>query len=177
MGSHSELTVNQADLAWVTERSTGGEVVCHRRKLAAATAGRALGCGLYRVPPGAPSWPRHYHTANEEAIYVLSGTGSLLVGDDELPLRAGDYVALPVGAEYAHKVKNDTDTELVFLCFSQMVEPDVVVYPDSGKVGLFVGVAPGGSPADVKLKTFLRLDATVDYWAGEEDAGSEGEQR
>ena len=165
--ARTDLVVNQEDLEWATETSTDGEVVFHRKKLAAQTAGRALGCGIYRVPPQSRSWPRHYHTANEEAIYVLSGTGSLLVGDAELPLRAGDYVALPTGADHAHKVVNETDTELVFLCMSQMVEPDVVVYPDSGKVGIFIGAAPGGPPEDATLKTFLKLDATVDYWDGE----------
>jgi uncharacterized cupin superfamily protein len=166
--SASGLIVNEAEVEWATETSAAGEVVFERKKLGAATAGRALGAGLYRVPPGSRSWPRHYHTANEEAIYVISGTGRLHVGDDAHALRAGDYVALPTGAEHAHKVVNDTETELVFLCFSQMVEPDVVGYPDSGKVGLFVGVAPGGPPSEAKLKTFLSLDATVDYWDGEE---------
>lgn len=162
-----KLIVNQDDLEWQSEATPLGDVAFFRKKLAAATAGRALGCSLYRVPARSRSWPRHFHAANEEALYVLSGTGSLFVGDEDLPLRAGDYVALPTGAAHAHKIVNDTDVELVFLCFSQMVEPDVVVYPDSNKVGLFVGAPPGGAVEDSALKTFLPLDADVDYWDGE----------
>lgn len=49
-----------------------------------------------------------------------------------------------------------------------MIEPDVTVYPDTGKVGLFAGAAPGGPKEKRTLHTYLRTEATVDYWEGEE---------
>ena len=49
-----------------------------------------------------------------------------------------------------------------------MIEPDVIVYPDSGQVGIFGGAAPGG-PKEVRtFSKFLRGDAEVGYYVGEE---------
>lgn len=154
-------------IEWQAESSPDGSARRFRKKLGATAGGRALGCSLYRIPPGAKPWPRHYHCANEEALYVLSGEGTLALGDRSVPLRAGDYVALPAGAAHAHGVANDSQEDLVFLCVSTMVHPDVVVYPDSAKVGIFAGTAPGGPPDESTLKAFLPLSAAVDYWKDE----------
>jgi hypothetical protein len=47
------------------------------------------------------------------------------------------------------------------------VEPDVMVYPDSGKVGIFGGAAPGGPKEKRTLSKFLRGDVEVGYYDGE----------
>jgi hypothetical protein len=49
-----------------------------------------------------------------------------------------------------------------------MVEPEVMVYPDSGKVGVFGGAAPGGPKEERTFSKFLRGDAEVGYYDGEE---------
>jgi uncharacterized cupin superfamily protein len=49
---------------------------------------------------------------------------------------------------------------LRYLCFSTMREPEVLVYPDSDKIGVR-GEAPGAPNKN------LRADAEVDYWEGE----------
>jgi uncharacterized cupin superfamily protein len=49
------------------------------------------------VSPGRTAWPYHYHTANEEAIYILHGAGTLRVGNVRSTVTAGDYIALPAG--------------------------------------------------------------------------------
>ena len=162
------FVVRAGDVPWQAESSTGGRVRFERKKLGAAAGGRRLGCSLVRMDAGSPSWPRHYHTANEEAVYVLDGRGTLVAGDERIPIAAGDYAALPAGPAHAHKVVNESEGELVFLCFSTMVHPDVVVYPDSGKIGVFVGSAPGGAPEESELKRFLDGSAEIDYWRDEE---------
>jgi uncharacterized cupin superfamily protein len=168
MAKPRDHVIHEGDLPWQEEAAPGGRGRFFRKKLGSAAGGRALGCGLVRIPPRTRSWPRHWHSANEEAVYVLAGRGTLHVGDEALALRAGSYAALPAGAELAHRVENDSDEELVFLCFSTMVAPDVVVYPDSNKVGVFVGSPPGGPPEAVTLKRFLDLAAEVPYWKDEE---------
>jgi len=96
-------------------------------------------------------------------MYVLEGWGTLRIGGEEVRVSKGDYVALPARAEAAHQIVNDTETVLRYLCFSTMEAPDVMVYPDSGKVGIFGGAAPGG-PKEVRtFSKFLRGDAEVDY--------------
>ncbi len=113
------------------------------------------------------AWPYHYHAANEEAIYVLEGDGALRIGDKEIQISKGDYITCPAGKE-EHQIINSSDKELRYLCFSTMIEPDVIIYPDSNKVGIFAGSAPGGPKEKRTLHKYLRGDAEVDYWDGEE---------
>lgn len=138
-----------------------------RRRLGTAAGGERLGCSWYELPPGAKSFPYHWHCGNEEALYVLEGAGRLRLAGRELPLAAGDYVALRRGPGGAHQLRNDGAGPLRYLLFSTMAEPDISVYPDSGKVGLFAGSAPGGPPEARILEGFLRRDAALDYWADE----------
>lgn len=138
-----------------------------RRQLGAPAGAKQLGCSHMELAPGERSWPRHWHAANEEAIYVLEGTGSARIGEASVPIRAGDYVALPVGPAHAHQIVNDGDAPLRYLCFSTMLPTDIGVYPDSKKIGVFGGAAPGGPKEERFLSGFLRADATVGYWDGE----------
>jgi hypothetical protein len=49
-----------------------------------------------------------------------------------------------------------------------MIEPDILAYPDSGKVGVFAGAAPGGSKQHRTLNAFFRHNDATDYWDGED---------
>jgi uncharacterized cupin superfamily protein len=157
--------VNEADLEWSeTER----EVTRFRRKKLAAAAGADdLGASLYELPPDASSWPYHYHAANAEAIYVLDGTGVLRTPDGETRVDPGDFCAFPASAEGAHRLTNDGDDPLRYLAVSTMRDPDVTVYPDSGKIGVYAGSPPGGD-AERDVSGYYRRDDDVDYWTGEE---------
>jgi hypothetical protein len=116
------------------------------------------------VAPGRRTWPYHYHLANEEAIYVLEGSGKLRTADGEIELEAGDYVAFPPGEAGGHQLTNPSrSVPLRYLCFSNMQEPDVTVYPGSRKVGIFAGAAPGEDRKQRTLNKYLGLDAEVDY--------------
>ncbi len=139
-----------------------------RKRLAAASGGRELGASLYRLPAGRTSFPLHFHHGNEEAIFVMSGVGTLRLGDAEQEVRAGAWISLPRGAEHAHQLTADKGEEVVYLCVSTMHSPDITEYPDSGKLGLFAGSAPGGSVADRTRVGFYRIDDATSYWQGEE---------
>jgi uncharacterized cupin superfamily protein len=76
-------------------------------------------------------------------------------------------VALPATAEGAHQLINTSEEVLKYICFSTMVEPDVTIYPDSGKIGIFGGAAPGGPKEERTFSKFLRGDAEVGYYDGE----------
>jgi uncharacterized cupin superfamily protein len=160
--------VRQEEIPW-TEAAQGK--FRYRRKSFTAAAGmRQLGASVYEIEPGASAFPRHYHCANEEAIYVLEGEGVLSVGESEVKVEAGDFAALPRGGEYAHRIRNGSDRPLRFLCFSTMIEPDVAVYADSNKVSFFVGAAPGGDKRQRRLTGVFRRESEVDYFDGEPDA-------
>jgi uncharacterized cupin superfamily protein len=143
-----------------------GEHFAHRRKKIGA-AGKELGCSLIELAPGKTAWPFHYHLGNEEALYVLEGEATLRLGEQRHRIRAGHYVALPAGEAHAHQMTNTSSQPCRYLVISTMREPDIGVYPDSEKVGVFAGGPPGGDPKDRTLWMFLPKAAAVDYWEGE----------
>ncbi|SHH13349.1 cupin domain-containing protein [Halobaculum gomorrense] len=159
--------VNADDLDW-EETDRGESVGWRRKKLAAAAGGEDLGCSLYELSAGKRAWPYHYHAGNAEALYVLSGEGTLRHADGASPLCPGDYVSLPAGEDGAHRVVNDSEGALRYLAVSTMREPEVLVYPDSDKVGAMAGAAPGGEN-ERDVDAYFRRGDAVDYWEGEEE--------
>ncbi|MGD0454984.1 MAG: cupin, partial [Solirubrobacteraceae bacterium] len=75
----------------------------------------------------------------------------------------GEVVAFPRGERGGHQLVNRTDETVRFLSFSTSGEPDVVIYPDSGKLGAFERLPDGGG-----LRALFRLSDTVDYHDGEQ---------
>ncbi|WP_434522152.1 cupin domain-containing protein [Halorubrum sp. AS12] len=164
--------INADDLSWTTPDDADAE--WRRKQLGAAAGSEDLGCSLYELPAGERSWPYHHHTANEEALYVLAGEGTLRLDGDTHPLRPGEYAAFPADETGAHRVVNDGDEPLRYLVVSTMREPDVTVYPDSEKFGVYVGSPPGGRE-ERSLSGYYRIGDDVDYWDGEGDDGEKGD--
>jgi uncharacterized cupin superfamily protein len=156
--------VNTAALDWTRLDNDGMDV--RRKQLGEATDGEQIGCSLYELPAGKRSWPYHYHTANEEALFVLAGAGSLRVDDKMVDLTEGDYVTFPADKSGGHRVINDSEDTLRYLMVSTMAEPEITVYPDSEKFGVYVGSPPGGRQ-ERTLEGYYEQDATVDYWENE----------
>jgi len=144
-----------------------GENTFRRKELSNVVGAENLGFSLYELPPGKRSWPYHYHTANEEALYVLGGRGTLRHDDGEDELRSGDFVTLPDDESGGHQVVNDGEETLRYLVASTMEEPDVTVYPEMEKFGVFVGSPPGGRDKR-PMHGYYRIDDDVDYWSDSE---------
>jgi uncharacterized cupin superfamily protein len=177
MGRRHPHVVNADEVEPVTTRQ-GARFAFVRRQLGAAAGGRGLGASLMELPPGKAAWPSHFHCANEEAVFVIQGTGELRIGDQRVPLRAGDYVALPPSPQAAHQIYNGSGAPLVYLAVSTMIPTDIAVYPASDKIGVFGGAAPGGPKQERFVAGFFRRADAVDYWDGEEldddDEGTSG---
>ena len=75
--------VGDGDQEW-DERSHGEKSGYRRKQLGWAAGSEQLRCSLYEVPPGRRAFPYHYHLANEEALYVLEGSGTLRTGGKEI---------------------------------------------------------------------------------------------
>lgn len=121
---------------------------------------RKLGCNLTVVPPGKRAFPCHNHQINEELFFILEGTGVLRFGQQEYPLRPHDVISCPPGGRaVAHQIVNTGETELKYLALSTMEPHDIVEYPDSNKVGVYVG--KWGAR---ELRLLFRAEHAVDYF-------------
>ena len=153
--------VNINDLDW-GEFGQGERFGSQRKGLTDSNRGAGISCSLYRVAPGKAAFPKHAHLANDEAIFMLKGQGSLTIGDETFEVNQGDYVHLPKGESGAHIFVNTSDADMEYLCMSTSVAPEVVFYPDSNKTGVF----------DFGREGFMREmydREPVDYWKGEAD--------
>jgi len=66
------------------------------------------------VLPGAVSKPGHTHTNCEEIIFVDSGGGDILIGNEVYPLRTGDIVFIPKGIR--HMTRNPGKDKMRLIC-------------------------------------------------------------
>jgi len=155
--------VNEADVAW-SETARGERNASKRRRFGPITGLEKLGASIYELPPGKRAFPRHWHMANEEFLYILAGQGTLRLGDDSFSVTTGDFVGLPIGATHVHELVNTGTETLRYLAVSTMNVPDVVHYPDSQKVMTIEGRGPDGKP----LGGVYPEASAVDYWSGEE---------
>ena len=141
-----------------------------RMAAVAAPAGAArLGSRLIEVPPGKKAWPFHCHHANDEMFVILAGSGRLRYGDASYAVAAGDVVVCPAGGQQtAHQLIAAEHEPLRYLAVSTMNEPDVMLYPDSGKLTVFAGAPPGGDAGKRRVAFTARIGDAVDYWEGED---------
>ena len=158
--------IHEDEVDWI-ELSHGERFAFKRKMLGLATGAEKLGCSLFEVAPGKRAWPFHFHFANEEALYILEGCGTLRLGSEELAVGKGHFVTFRAGADSPHQLTNTRTGTLRYICFSTMNSPEVAGYPDSNKIGIIGGRAPGGSrTVNAMRKVFREADA-VDYYDGE----------
>jgi uncharacterized cupin superfamily protein len=120
--------------------------------------GNQTAVAFYTLPPGKSNYPFHYHLANEEVFYVISGNGILETFDEKHPITAGDIFVCPVGKKGAHKIINISETEnLVYLDIDTNNRPDIVYYPHSNKVGI----------RDDGISDNFNMDSKIDYYDNE----------
>jgi quercetin dioxygenase-like cupin family protein len=70
---------------------------------------------VIRVAPGDKVRPAHSHPNGEEVIYIIQGSGRVLVGDQVQAVRAGTTVLFPRGV--VHMLHNTGDDEMKVVCF------------------------------------------------------------
>lgn len=70
---------------------------------------------VIRVAPGERVRPAHSHPNGEEVIYIVEGTGRVLVAGEVESVRPGSIVLFPQGAP--HMLHNSGDVEMKVVCF------------------------------------------------------------
>jgi uncharacterized cupin superfamily protein len=113
-----------------------------RRALGDAGGLSQFGVNLLHLPPGTWSSQRHWHSAEDEFVTVLSGEVVLISDAGEEILHAGDCVAFPKNKPDGHHLVNKSDTLAVCLEIGTRSEDDFCSYPDidlqiDSKVGHF----------------------------------------
>ena len=102
-----------------------------RRRLGDAAALTQFGINLLTLPPRAWSSQRHWHTAEDEFIYVLSGEVVLSTNGGEEVLRPGDCAGFKAGVSDGHHLQNRSAREAVVLeVGSRRIAEDEAFYPD-----------------------------------------------
>ena len=101
-----------------------------KRQLGEALGLRRFGVNLTTLPPGKESSMRHWHSHEEEFVYVLEGEVVLRTDAGEQLLQAGSCAGFPAGSGDGHQLVNRSDRPAVYLEVGSRDEADEVVYPD-----------------------------------------------
>jgi uncharacterized cupin superfamily protein len=109
------------------------DVPCRERdrlRLGAAAGLTQFGVNRLRLPPGAWSSQRHWHSHEDEFIYVLEGEVFLVTNAGEERLVAGDSAGFVAGAADGHHLQNRSSRDAIVLEVGSDHAVDVVDYPD-----------------------------------------------
>lgn len=89
-----------------------------------------FGVNLTRIVPGGQSSSRHWHSRQDEFVYVLSGEVVLETDAGEEVLRAGTCAGFPAGTQDGHRFLNRSDIDALLLVIGDRTRGDEVGYPD-----------------------------------------------
>ena len=103
-------------------------LVRHTRSLGDAVGLETIGIHLVRLEKGNTSSVQHLHHQDEEWIYILSGRGMTVIGDEETAVGPGDFMGFVAGSA-PHTLKNPHAEDLVYLVGGNRLPFDVCDYP------------------------------------------------
>lgn len=129
-----------------------------RARVGDAAGSRRLGMSVWDLPAGQAAYPYHWHYVEEEMLVILDGTPMLRGPGGWRRLERGAVVAFPAGEAGGHQLVNDTGELVRFLAISTSGEPDIVQYPDEGKIGVFER-----PPGEGRLWKLFPIDGDVPY--------------
>jgi uncharacterized cupin superfamily protein len=157
--------VNVRDIEELSWRSPSGKFASYGKEISEALGRQPhstdllkrhpFDVELLRIPPGATPYPYHFHSAQWEFYYLLSGSGEVRHADGVAPIEAGDAFLFKPGEAHSLTNRGTEDMLVIVIADNPIGEHDY--FPDSDKwmVGL-----PGS-------RRLLRSEP-VDYFDGEE---------
>ena len=89
-----------------------------------------FGVNMTVLEPGAGSAQRHWHSHEDEFVYVLNGTLTLIDDSGETLLEAGDCAGFPAGRANGHMIVNRSDAQASYLEIGSRHPDDTGNYPD-----------------------------------------------
>jgi uncharacterized cupin superfamily protein len=101
-----------------------------KRALGDAFGLNGFGVNLVRLPPGSWSSQRHWHTLEDELVYLLEGELVLVTDAGEQRMTAGMVAGFPAGRPDGHHMINRGDRDAVYLEVGARLAEDGAEYPD-----------------------------------------------
>jgi len=101
-----------------------------KRRLGDACGLTRFGVNLVTLGPGGQSALRHWHTLEDEFVYVLSGEVVLVTDAGEQTLSAGMCAGYPAGKRDAHHFVNRSAKPVTYLEIGNRIDGDNAFYPD-----------------------------------------------
>ncbi len=106
-----------------------------KQKLGDAFGLKHFGVNLTTIPPGCASALRHWHSHEDEFIYVLSGELMLVTDAGEQRLGPGMCAGFPAGRADGHCLVNRSKQDAVYFEVGNRRPEDAVTYPDDDLAG------------------------------------------
>jgi uncharacterized cupin superfamily protein len=104
----------------------------HTRSLGDITGLTHIGVHLVRLKQGNDSTQFHFHHVDEEFIYILSGRGIAEIGDSQVEIGPGDFMAFPQKS-LPHAMHNPFAEDLTYLMGGSRSDIDICDYPRIGR--------------------------------------------
>ncbi len=132
-----------------------------RARVGDAAGSRRLGLSVWDLEPGNAAYPLHFHYVEEELLVVIEGEPMLRDAAGWRRLERGAVVSFLPGPDGIHQLYNDGAQPVRFMAISTSGEPDIVAYPEQGKIGVFER-----PPGEGRLWKLFRVEDEVHYADG-----------
>lgn len=129
----SEHLVNKEKIATLptvrVQHQFNDNAIRSTKTLSSAAGMQRLGIHLVTISRGNDSTTHHYHDADEEFIYIVSGRGIAHIGEESFEVGPGDFMGFPAPSE-AHSLHNPNPEDLIYLMGGEGWPVDLVHYPE-----------------------------------------------
>ncbi len=105
-----------------------------RQRVGKAAGLQNFGVNLTTLAPGSQSALRHWHSAQDEFVYVVSGELVLVTDEGEQTLQPGDMAGFVAGRANGHHLINRSEAIATYLEIGDKSTPDRVEYSDEDLV-------------------------------------------
>jgi uncharacterized cupin superfamily protein len=89
-----------------------------------------FGVNLTELKPGAVSALLHHHAKQDEFVYIVAGTPTLVLGDKEYAMKSGDCCGFKAGNGLGHQLVNRSQDSVFYLEVGDRTPNEQVVYPN-----------------------------------------------
>jgi|TARA_Y100000590_G_scaffold466656_1_gene642790 uncharacterized cupin superfamily protein len=102
----------------------------HRHRVSNVVGLTKFGVNVVRLESGAFSSARHWHTKQDEFIYVLAGTLTLVSDEGHTEISEGTSVGFPAGVSNGHQIANFSKSDAWYIEVGDRPSNEIVTYPD-----------------------------------------------